>query len=82
MLAAIDRLEAVAHSLDVDAGRLLDLEMAPFVGQNELLSNLRGKVKQWLVQNTIRADPMVRDAVGRSLQRRRTDAPAGAKGTK
>lgn len=82
LLAALDRLEATSQSLDQDAKRLVEMEMAPFVGQDEVLSNVRGKIKEWLVQNTIRADPMVRDAVGRSLQRRRTDAPAGARGTR
>lgn len=82
LLAALERLESTSRSLDADATRLLEMEMAPFVGQEEVLSNVRGKIKEWLVQNTIRADPMVRDAVGRSLQRRRTDAPAGARGTR
>ncbi|OAA68505.1 4-coumarate-CoA ligase [Niveomyces insectorum RCEF 264] len=82
LLAALERLEATSRSLDADATRLLEMEMAPFVGQEEVLSNVRGKVKEWLVQNTIRADPMVRDAIGRSLQRRRTDAPAGARGSR
>ncbi|CAK7228397.1 hypothetical protein SBRCBS47491_006890 [Sporothrix bragantina] len=81
LVAALERLEATSQSLDQDATRLLEMEMAPFVGQEEVLSNVRGKIKEWLVQNTIRADPMVRDAVGRSLQRRR-DAPAGARGTR
>ncbi|KIH86710.1 heat shock protein DNAj [Sporothrix brasiliensis 5110] len=82
LLAALERLESTSRSLDQDATRLLEMEMAPFVGQDEVLSNVRGKIKEWLVQNTIRADPMVRDAVGRSLQKRRTDAPAGARGTR
>lgn len=82
LLAALDRLEAAGRSLDADAARLLEMEMAPFVGQEAVLTNMRAKIKQWLVQNTIRADPMVRDAVGRSLQRRRADAPAGARGTR
>lgn len=81
LLAALERLETTSRSLEQDATRLLDMELAPFVGQEEVLNNVRGKIKEWLVQNTIRADPMVRDAVGRSLQRRR-DAPAGAQGTR
>ena len=56
--------------------------MAPFAGDEEMLASLKGKIKEWLVQNTIRADPMVRDALGRSLQKRRVDAPAGAKGNR
>lgn len=79
---ALDRVEASAKGLDADTERLLQMEMAPFAGDDEALSNMRGTVKEWLVQNTIRADPMVRDALGRSLQKRRVDAPSGAKGNR
>ena len=79
---ALERLDAAVASVDVDAKRLLELEMAPFSGDPEALAVLRGTAKEWLVQNTIRADPMVRDALGNSLKRRRTDAPPGARGTK
>jgi hypothetical protein len=78
----LERLESTAKSIDVDASRLMELEMAPFAGDPEVVRDMRSKLKEWLVQNTIRADPMVRDALGRSLQKRRVDAPAGARGTK
>ncbi|KAI1439268.1 membrane associated DnaJ chaperone-like protein [Xylaria sp. CBS 124048] len=76
------RLEHTAQSLDADAVRLMELEMAPFAGDPDVVRDIRSKLKEWLVQNTIRADPMVRDALGRSLRKRRIDAPAGARGTK
>lgn len=78
----LDRLEGMVKGLDADATRLLETEMAPFAGDEEILGTVRGKVKEWLVQNTIRSDPMVRDALGRSFMKRRVDAPAGARGTK
>ncbi|KAK3684728.1 hypothetical protein B0T22DRAFT_463977 [Podospora appendiculata] len=78
----LDRLEAMANGLDSDTSRLLEMEMAPFAGDADVLGTMNGRVKEWLVQNTIRQDPMVRDALGRSFVRRRIDAPAGAKGTK
>ncbi|KAK4217158.1 chaperone protein DnaJ [Rhypophila decipiens] len=78
----LERLEQTARSLDGDTSRLLEVEMAPFAGDEDMLVSMKGKIKEWLVQNTIRADPMVRDALGRSLQKRRVDAPAGAKGTR
>ncbi|KAI1173138.1 hypothetical protein F4777DRAFT_581262 [Nemania sp. FL0916] len=78
----LERLEHTTRFLDADATRLMELEMAPFAGDPDVVKDMRGKLKEWLVQNTIRADPMVRDALGRSLQKRRVDAPAGAKGTK
>ncbi|KAI1822145.1 hypothetical protein F4861DRAFT_419137 [Xylaria intraflava] len=75
-------LEQTVQSLDADAARLMELEMAPFAGDPEIVKDMRSKLKEWLVQNTIRADPMVRDALGRSLRKRRVDAPAGARGTR
>jgi hypothetical protein len=80
--AGLDRLDGMARSLDEDVVRLMDMEMAPYRGDHEATTNLQGKMKEWLVQNTIRADPMVRDAVGTSYRRRRMDAPAGAKGNR
>ncbi|KAI8725199.1 hypothetical protein NCS52_00090500 [Fusarium sp. LHS14.1] len=79
---SLNRLEMLTKQLDGDAVRLLDMEMAPYKGDAEAASNLQGKMREWLVQNTIRADPMVRDAMGTSLRRRRVDAPVGAKGTR
>jgi hypothetical protein len=78
----LDRLEQVARGVDTDATRLMELEMAPFANDPEVVQDMRSKLKEWLVQNTIRADPMVRDALGRELQKRRVNAPAGARGTK
>ncbi|KAI0134414.1 hypothetical protein BJ170DRAFT_198618 [Xylariales sp. AK1849] len=78
----LERLEQTARSLDVDAARLMELEMAPFAGDPGAVTGMRAKLKEWLVQNTIRSDPMVRDALGRSFQKRRVDAPAGAKGNR
>lgn len=76
------RLESLSKNLGTDADRVMDMEVAPFKGDKAATSNLQGKMREWLIQNTIRADPMVKDAVGTSLQRRRIDAPAGAKGTR
>lgn len=78
----LERLEESTRQLDSDVARLLDMELTPFKGDAEAVSNLQGKMREWLVQNTIRADPMVRDALGTSFRRRRMDAPAGAKGNR
>lgn len=64
---------------EVEAGRLLALEMAPVAGDEGGQNDMKGKVREWLVQNTIRADPEVRDAIGRFMQKRRIGAPAGAR---
>jgi hypothetical protein len=78
----LDRLEATAKAADVEATRLMGMEMSPFVGDPAALSEVKTKVKEWLVQNTIRSDPMVRDAIGNELRKRRVDAPAGARGNR
>lgn len=78
----LDRLDVAAKGLDADTARLLEMEMAPFSGHEQVLQSMKGKMKEWLVQNTIRADPIVRDALGRAFQRRRMDASAGARGTR
>ncbi|PFH62048.1 hypothetical protein XA68_15371 [Ophiocordyceps unilateralis] len=79
---ALDRLELVSGQLDAETSRLVALEMSPFKGDENAIRNLRDKMREWLVQNTIRADPMVRDALGASLRKRRIDAPSGAKGNR
>lgn len=78
----LERLEMTVKRLDADAARLLETEMAPFAGDEGTRNAMLAKVKEWLVQNTIRSDPMVRDALGRSFAKRRVDAPAGARGNR
>jgi len=78
----LQRLEHMARANEVEATRLLGLDMAPFAGDEQGVKDLRGKVKEWLVQNTIRNDPEIRDAVGRALGRRRVGAPTGARVTR
>ncbi|KAK4241291.1 chaperone protein DnaJ [Achaetomium macrosporum] len=78
----LERLEMTVKRLDADAARLLETEMAPFAGDEETRNSMWAKVKEWLVQNTIRSDPMVRDALGRSFAKRRMEAPAGARGNR
>lgn len=79
---SLERLEGMTKMVDTEISRLMDMELAPYRGDAEAASNLKGKVREWLVQNTIRADPMVRDALGNSFRKRRIDAPAGAKGNR
>jgi hemerythrin len=46
------------------------------------MAELRARLREWLVQHTVRSDPEVRNAVGEVMKRRRAGVPAGAKGTK
>ncbi len=64
---------------EAEAGRLLAMDMAPFAGDEPGTKELSGKVREWLVNNTIRSDPEVRDAMGRAVAKRRTGVPSGAR---
>lgn len=78
----LTRLDATARAADTEASRLIAMEMSPFIGDDAALGSVKGKVRDWLVQNTIRNDPEVRDALGNLLKKRRVDAPAGARGNR
>lgn len=78
----LNRLAQWSSHLDIEMRRLLSLEGAPFKGRGSEQKKLRGGVKHWIVQNSIRNEPEVRDLVGRELQKRREGAPAGARGTR
>lgn len=76
----LKRLDQAVVLLQSEAARLVDMETAPFAGDNQALNNLKGKVRDWLVQNTVRADPLVRDSIGNGVRRRRAEVPFGARG--
>ena len=73
------RLEQNAKGMEAEATRLLAMDTAPFVGDEQGTKDLSNKMREWLVTNTIRADPEVRDAMGRAMMRRRAGAPPGAR---
>ncbi|KAL6714038.1 hypothetical protein ACLMJK_008532 [Lecanora helva] len=73
------RLEGNAFKNEEEAQRLLTLDMMPFVGDKPATKELQARIKEWLVNNTIRSDPEVRDAMGRVIARRRANAPPGAR---
>ena len=75
----LNRIEQITQANDAEATRLLGLDMAPFVGDGHGIKDLKGKLTEWLVQNTIRNDPEVRNAMGKVLGRKRMGAPAGAR---
>lgn len=77
---SLDELEKMVHSVDENATRAVKMELAPFAGDPRLLDGLRDKMRRWLVDNTVRNEPMTRDALQRTIARRRQDAPAGAQG--
>lgn len=76
---SLEELERMALGVDEDANRMVKMELAPFVGDPQVLAGLRDKMQRWLVDNTVRSDPMTKDAL-QKFKRRRQDAPAGAQG--
>ena len=78
-LAQLARLEGLAKNNEQEAQRLLAMDLAPFIGDEGASKELKGRVRDWLVNNTIRSDPEVRDAMGKVMQRRRVGAPHGAR---
>lgn len=78
-MSQVQRIENLAQANEVEARRLLTLDMVPYAGDENGQKYLKGKVREWLVQNTIRVDPEVRDAMGRAFEKRRLGAPAGAR---
>lgn len=80
----LDRLEKTAKLTQDEASRLIVMGLTPFAGDENdpEMKLIQSKTKDWLVSNTVKSDVEVRDAFGRALQRRRTDAPAGARGNR
>ncbi|KAG6041702.1 hypothetical protein E4U41_002785 [Claviceps citrina] len=79
---SLSALETVSKQLEADAGRLMDMEIAPFKGDTASIDSLRSQMREWLVQNTIRADPMVKDALRTALKKGRNYSLAGEKGNR
>lgn len=77
---SLDELDKALLMVREEATRIVRTEVAPFAGDRRLMDMLKEKVKRWLVDNTVRNDPMTRAAINQRISRRRQDAPAGAQG--
>lgn len=75
----LDRLDLVAKSANEEVSRLLGLELTPFAGDPASMQELQSAMRTWLVDNTVRSNATVRNAIGRVMERRRVGAPAGAR---
>jgi len=78
----LDRMATLLHRTDAEASTVLTQELLPFDADPGMQKVLEKKLGEWIIESRIRGAPEVRDAVGKVIQRRRADAPAGAKGTK
>ncbi|RKF54247.1 putative membrane associated chaperone [Erysiphe neolycopersici] len=61
--------EAKVKSIDAEASRLVSLNLTPFFQEKSSLDNLQERMREWLVQNTIRMDPEVIDAASKILEK-------------
>ncbi|KAF2671425.1 membrane associated DnaJ chaperone-like protein [Microthyrium microscopicum] len=77
---SLSGLYALANELDGDAARLLRLETVPFLDDEELEARLKRQTKAWLVQNEIRNDKGVDQAI-RAVLARRMEAEMEGSGT-
>ena len=75
----LDRLEATVKGVNEEAERLLEMDLSPYSGNEESMTKMRDKLREWLVQNTIKSDPPIRDAVARSLKKRGIPDPTGSR---
>jgi hypothetical protein len=78
----LDRLASFIQTADNEASTILTQELLPFDSDPSMQKQLKKKLQDWIVESVIRGNPKVRNAVGQVIQRRRADAPPGAKGTK
>lgn len=69
----LDRLDVVAQAADAEVSRLTGLELTPFLGERQKMRDLKSGLREWLVANTLRNDPEVKAAVGKTLAKRRRE---------
>ena len=74
----LDKLDILTRTTDAEISRLTGLELSPFLGERQRMRELREGLREWLVQNTVRNDPEVKGAVGRTLARRRGEGSLSA----
>ncbi|KAG8630294.1 hypothetical protein KVT40_001913 [Elsinoe batatas] len=70
-----DRLEAVIKTGQQETNLLTALELTPFAADPASMRELKTSMRQWLVDNTVRQNPTVRDAMGRVMQPRTNGRP-------
>jgi hypothetical protein len=69
----LTQLAQLARANDMEVTRLLQLGLAPFKGDKEMVRTLRRGMKEGLVLGSVRDSPEVKEAVKLVLQRRRAE---------
>jgi hypothetical protein len=65
----LTHLEHLAAKSEFESTRLLEMKLAPYIEKPEEVKELKTDIKNWLVNNTIRADPSVRQAIVKIMHR-------------
>lgn len=74
----IDRLAVLSKATDQELNRLMGLELAPFASEDPNMKSLQVSLKEWLIQNTLRNNPDVKNAMNSVFERRRLEHDSGA----
>ena len=72
--ARLSRLEQLAMANEAEATGLLKMEMLPHAKDKEKTKELKVGIRDWLVENTTKVDPGVRQAISSATERRRREA--------
>jgi hypothetical protein len=75
---ALNQLAGTLREIDADAGRMLNLETAPFLGDDALEARLKEELTSWLVQNEVRNAPEVQRAIQRVVERKNEEQMAAS----
>jgi hypothetical protein len=71
MAQRLNHINVLTNAAEAELGRLLSMELMPFVGEPSSANVLRSSLKEWLVQNTVRNDPAVKAAAAKVLEEKR-----------
>lgn len=73
----LNAIDALTQTTDKELGRLKDLDLAPFRNDPGSIRELKASLKDWLVQNLVRGDPEVKQAVTDVFIKRREEGSIG-----
>ncbi|KAF2858101.1 hypothetical protein K470DRAFT_222049 [Piedraia hortae CBS 480.64] len=69
----LDSVDALVRAAQEETSRLLGLELTSLASADGDLLDLRNGMKDWLVENTVRNSPEVKNAVQKVIERRKTE---------
>ena len=67
----LSRLEQLALANEGETTRSFKMETIPYMEDRDSKRELKASMRDWLIQSTIRADPVVRQAIGNASEKKR-----------